>query len=182
MAYSLFWTSLNLSSREDLHRWGFSQGVDTFWLQHLAMLCLSLMLRLTGKCTHYRCKQGHWITTNLKLKYNSSDFYHIILSYLFIFRIIRISRDILGRYIVYAGIQMEIIWHLWVKNLSKFGHLPLVIAFMNLIPVETCFILVFFTQVTPTSWLSEDTRYVCTYQSYEFTTIFFRFFRELVFT
>lgn len=52
---------------------------------------------------------------------------------------------------------------------------------MNLIPVETFFIPVFFIQATPTSWLLVDTRYVCTY-SYEFTTIFFRFIPELVFT
>ena len=60
-----------------------------------------------------------------------------------------------------VGIQMEITWHLWVKNLSKCGHLPLGNAFMNLLPVETCSILVFFTQATPLSWLSEDTRYIC---------------------
>jgi WD40 repeat protein len=81
LAYSHFWTSLNLSSREDLHRWGFSRGVDTFWLQHPAMLCLSLMLRLTGKCTHYRCKQGHWTSINLNIKYNSSSLLFVIFTF-----------------------------------------------------------------------------------------------------
>ncbi|KAK7342272.1 hypothetical protein VNO80_25218 [Phaseolus coccineus] len=52
---------------------------------------------------------------------------------------------------------MEITWHLLSKNLSKCGHLHLGSAFMNLIPVETCIILVFFTQATQLCWLLEDT-------------------------
>ena len=63
-----------------------------------------------------------------------------------------------------VGIQMESTWPLLVKNLSKCGHLHLGSAFMNLIPVETCIILVFFTQVTQVCWLLEDTRYVCAYE------------------
>lgn len=46
---------------------------------------------------------------------------------------------------------------------------------MNLIPVETCIILVSFTQATQLSWLLEDTRYVCAYEALLFA-IHFHFF------
>jgi len=44
---------------------------------------------------------------------------------------------------------------------------------MNLIPVETCIILVFFTQATQLCWLLEDTRYVCVYEALLFAIFTF---------
>jgi len=47
---------------------------------------------------------------------------------------------------------------------------------MNLIPVETCIILVSFTQATQLSWLLEDTRFACAYESLLFAFPFHFFY------
>ncbi|CAL8989522.1 unnamed protein product, partial [Prunus brigantina] len=86
------------------------------------MLCLYLMLRVTGR--HIHCSM---LCFDMLLIGK-----HDVLN-------LRVTPP---RYTLFAGIQMEII-----RDLSECGHYPLESAFMNSVPVETCSILVFSIQM-----------------------------------